>query len=326
MSAHVRFGEYRNGHPDHFLSRIEMLKATIPMSQDSQNVQVGFTPIVANNVDDLVLMGLKHILQHGEHIDVSAGHGWQAYSVQYILTNPLNRLHTLRFPKSLAYFKAELSAYFLGSQNINDGLVKASSFWRSICTSHSRVNSNYGYYVFHETVPGVDSTGVSQYEWCFQLLKENLQSRKALINVNNSGHKIRTRDFPCTISIQFYTTPHSDRKVRVLHLDVKSRSTDIITGLPYDMGFFALLLEMMSKHLTQDTGKIVHMGNVSMSPTFTQLYESGLSNAESLLSKDDSESIESAGKMPEVGSVKDLLHDIYHREVTTDLMKWIQEG
>lgn len=155
--------------------------------------------IIGNNVDELVLKGIQYIKHFGEKISVTADDGIQAYGVTYILTNPRNRLHNLRYPESIQYLCRELIAYFRGSLFVNDGLAQASIKWINLTDKKGKINSNYGFYVFHQK-----RNGRSQYDWVISNLTRNSQSRKALININQVSHKkISTKDFPCTIAIQF---------------------------------------------------------------------------------------------------------------------------
>src|SRR5262249_28419954 len=152
----------------------------------------------------------------------------------YILTDPRNRLHLSR-SGAVRYLCRELQAYFSGSLCVADGLGQASSFWETLKDANGNINSNYGYYVFYEPVDGHES----QYNSVINRITENQDTRRAIININQTYHKSDTRDFPCTIAIQFY--------IRRAHLicEVSARSTDVVTGLPYDMGFFSFLHELV---------------------------------------------------------------------------------
>ncbi len=192
------------------------------------------TDIVADNIDALVVQGIEHIKNKGEVFTARAGSGQQAYDVNYILTNSINRVHTLRNPVATKYFARELLAYFKGSLNVKDGLAQASKVWDSLADSDGNIASNYGYYVFHQKAS--DKFDMSQYEWVIKNLTKNLDSRKAFININQPLHKnLDTKDFPCTLGIQFFVAKNH------LCTTVSSRSTDIYTGLPYDMGFFSFV-------------------------------------------------------------------------------------
>src|ERR1700689_223378 len=137
--------------------------------------------IVGNTLDELILKGIRHIQEHGKKFSARAGSGLQAYDVSYTLLDPTKRLHCIRQPISIRYFCRELLAYFKGSLKVQEGLAQASSIWHCLADKNGDIASNYGYYVFHQKVPGAH---VTQYEWVIQNLEKNLDSRKAFININ----------------------------------------------------------------------------------------------------------------------------------------------
>ncbi|EOY8363484.1 hypothetical protein AIT68_005097 [Salmonella enterica subsp. salamae] len=50
-----------------------------------------FYTIAANSVDELVRSGIYHLLSEGELISSRAGDAQQAYGVNYLLKQPMNR-------------------------------------------------------------------------------------------------------------------------------------------------------------------------------------------------------------------------------------------
>ncbi len=275
--------------------------------------------IAEQDLDSLILKGIQNIKENGELFKARAGSGQQAYDVTYTLLKPLNRLHLLRKPKSIRYFCRELLAYFRGSLKVNEGLAQASAFWKKLADANDEIASNYGYYVFHQRIP--EANNITQYEWVIQCLEKNLDSRKAFINVNQPKHKIaENKDFPCTIGMQFF--------VRNNHLCcvVSSRSTDIYTGLPYDMGFFSFVTELVYKdlkeRLPQEQARDLKLGFVSMKTNFTQIYDKTRDEALALL---DCKVCDSSDKMPAIDNAQETLKDIYEQTAKTPVMQWIYE-
>lgn len=70
------------------------------------------TTLAGNCMDELVLLGIRHIKASGQRISARAGKALQAYSVNYLLKNPRNRVHALRQPASIRYLCREFLAYF----------------------------------------------------------------------------------------------------------------------------------------------------------------------------------------------------------------------
>lgn len=270
-----------------------------------------FYTIAADSIDELVRSGVYHILSEGELITSRAGDALQAYGVNYLLKQPMNRLHTLR-QGAIQYLAREFVAYFKGSLKAGDGLTKASKFWMSLTDENGNVNSNYGYYVFYESVKEYGN----QYNWVKQVLMANRDTRRAIININQNYHKSDTKDFPCTISIQFYI------KNNVLYCETTSRSTDVITGLPYDMGFFSFIHELMWQDLCQSGMTDIVLGTTVMKTTFTQIYNKTLHKAyeviESHLLSENPE------KMPPIESAKETISDILNGNQNTSVIKWVR--
>lgn len=151
---------------------------------------------------------------------------------------------------------------------------------------------------------------MTQYDWVISNLSKNLDSRKAFININQVNHKkLDTRDFPCTLGMQFF--------VRNKHLccAVSSRSTDIYTGLPYDMGFFSFITELVYKDLKQrldeDVVKDLKLGYVTMKTNFTQIYDKTRTPALKLLEKSENTKEEYLCDMTAIYDAQETLKDIY---------------
>ena len=266
--------------------------------------------VIGESVDELVVKGVRLIQEVGCDVTVRAGQARQAYSVTYVLTNSRNRIHLLRAPKSVRYLCRELIAYFRGSLKASDGLCAASSFWETIADENGLINSNYGYYVFRQ----LTDAGITQYQWVMNCLLANLETRRAVININSVSHKSDTRDFPCTLAIQFFVMDNH------LCCEVASRSTDIITGLPYDIGFFSLLTELVWCDLRERKYSSLELGFTSMKPTFTQIYAKRNGDAKKVLVAHNGSGLE----MPPITSAHAVLCDIYNSINASEVMGWIQ--
>lgn len=267
--------------------------------------------ISAEHIDDLVSEGCSYILEKGINISSRAGNAKQCYNINYILTNPRNRVHSLR-KQAKKYLCKELLAYFNGSLDVDEGLGQASKFWYSLADENGKINSNYGYYVFYEKIDSCSS----QYQWVLNSLKKNINSRRAIININQSYHKSNTKDFPCTTAILFFI------KENKLFCDVFSRSTDVITGLPYDMGFFSFIHELLFQNLVEDGLTNLELGSTTMKTSFTQIYEKTLDKALEIVKHKSKQEI----IMPSIKNAKLTLIDIYNNTKDTQVIKWIVEN
>lgn len=269
--------------------------------------------IKADSVDELVKEGIKYIQGSGERIWTTSGLALQSNNVTYVLENSFNRVHTLREPISIKYFARELFAYFVGSLKVDEGLSDASKFWNKIADENGMINSNYGYYVFRKQTP----EGKSQLQWVRNNILENQDTRQAVININGIEHKRTTKDFPCTLGLVF----HLDGGT--LNLDVSSRSTDVITGLPYDIGFFSFVLELLAALLSQDLGKNINAGYTAMHAFFTQIYDRTENKVPEILENNFNDSLQ---QMPHITDAEATLEDIIKindRPPKTDIIKWV---
>ena len=273
--------------------------------------------IIEDSIDELVRKGILHIKKTGRRINTNSGYALQSNNVNYVLADCRNRVHTLRPDKSIRYFYRELLAYFYGSLNVEGeyGLANASKFWRKICDENQCIHSNYGYYVFHQLTP----ENKTQLQWIREDFMKNIDTRKALININGIQHKIKTKDFPCTVGMVFRIQDNT------LNCDVQSRSTDVVTGLPYDMGFFSVVTELLASLLSKDLGINIKPGYVAMHTSFTQIYDKTAEEAEKMI---DAKAIIELQKMPIIDDGEALLKDIYNlgkKEPKTEFMKWSVE-
>ena len=149
---------------------------------------------------------------------------------------------------SRKYLNAELDWYRSGELSI-DKINDHSSMWEKICDEFGYVNSNYGYWAKHHKC----NNEITQFAWCAEQLFKDPNSRRAIINYNNPEHKYSgVKDFPCTISQQFY--------IRNGYLDsvVMMRSNDLIYGFCYDVPWFTLLQREMAQLLNIKKGNYYH--------------------------------------------------------------------
>lgn len=272
--------------------------------------------IIANSVDDLVKKGIKHIQESGVKIWTTSGFALQTNNVTYVLENSFNRVHTLRAPISIKYFARELFAYFIGSLKVKEGLSNASNFWNKIADENGMINSNYGYYVFKKKTP----EGKSQLQWVRENIISNQDTRQAVININGIEHKKSTKDFPCTLGLIFHLNKDT------LSLDVSSRSADIITGLPYDIGFFSFVLELLAALLSNDLNKKITTGYTAMHTFFTQIYDKTENKIPEILNNFPSSNLQ---KMPHITNAETTLEDINYistRSPKMPVIKWVLEN
>ncbi|WP_200885557.1 thymidylate synthase [Xenorhabdus nematophila] len=109
-----------------------------------------------------------------------------------------------------------------------------------------------------------------------------------------------------------------------LYCETISRSTDVITGLPYDMGFFSFVHELVWQNLIEEGMEELELGSTIMKTTFTQIYNNSLNKAnEAIASQKDHEENEF---MPIIVSAKEVVADILNGTKHTNILTWIHEN
>lgn len=263
--------------------------------------------IIADSVDDLVLKGIKHIKDNGDYTEARGLSGLQCFNVSYRLTNPLNRVHTLRAPKSIRYFARELIAYCKGSLNVEE-LARAARVWESLADEDGKIYSNYGYYTFRQYTPD----RVTQFEWVSNQLKINPSSRRCVIIIDNINAKREgSKDIPCTLGMHFFVEKEK------LCAAISMRSTDIITGLPYDMGFYSFVQELLWRDL-QNVHPHIGLGYCIVKSNLTQLYDS-----RDELAAEVENGTAGDQRMPDIIDAKSVLNDIYNDTYNSEPMSWL---
>lgn len=154
------------------------------------------------------------------------------------------------------YVKKEMCLYLLGSDDARD-FSKASKFWDNIKTKQGKINSAYGNLIFNKSL----EDGRSQFDWAFDSLKNDKDSRQAFMRYNNTSHQYDgNKDVPCTFIQGFHIRNNK------LHSTVEMRSNDIIKGTTYDIPSFILFQRLMLLRLREvypdlEMGSYTHFAN-----------------------------------------------------------------
>lgn len=153
------------------------------------------------------------------------------------------------------YIEKELDWYKSGDLNI-EKISPYAKIWKEICDEKGYINSNYGYYIFKE----LTINGLSQFDFVIKTLEDDKDSRQAIININRLEHKDGSKDFPCTISLQFFI------RNNCLHMITNMRSNDVIYGFCNDVPFFTwiqmeILNSLKVKYPNISLGAYYHNAN-----------------------------------------------------------------
>ena len=154
------------------------------------------------------------------------------------------------------YVKKEMALYLRATDDAKE-FSKASSFWDNIKTKRGKINSAYGNLIFNKSL----KDGRSQFDWAFDSLKNDKDSRQSFMRFNNTNHQYDgNKDVPCTFLQLFHIR---DNK---LNTTVEMRSNDIIKGTTYDIPSFILFQRLMLLRLREvypdlELGTYTHFAN-----------------------------------------------------------------
>jgi len=144
----------------------------------------------------------------------------------------------------IRYAVGEMLWYLSRNRKLKE-IQKYSSGWDRMSDDGINVNSNYGYCIH-------DKFGFDQWEYVKNLLKENNETRQAVIHIKEPSNT-KSKDVNCTVCLQFFIR---DEK---LYLTVYMRSNDMWMGFPYDVFQFAALQVLMSMELEVGIGTYTHI-------------------------------------------------------------------
>lgn len=162
----------------------------------------------------------------------------------FTLTNLDNNVINIR-NISKSYICGELLWYALGRNDV-DFINKFAGLWGRISDDGVTSYSAYGDIVFKRH-------GFNQVEKIIQLLCDDPESRRAVINFNVPNENvIKTKDEICTIALQFLIR---DGKLNCTGV---MRSNDVWYGLPYDVIFFTELTKYIARRLNIPYGTYTH--------------------------------------------------------------------
>lgn len=192
-----------------------------------------------------------------------------------IISNPARKL-------SIEYLQKEFDWYMSGDKSINN-IKNYASMWEKIADKNNEVNSNYGEIIFKQKL---DNFNGSQYDWVINQLKNDKDSRQAIINFNQPKHKSDTKDFVCTLATQYLIR---DNK---LISTTDMRSNDLIYGFSFDFPFFSYIQQKVLSDL-KDTYPNLKLGENIHTATSLHVYERHFDMIEDILKEYDKKTLKS---------------------------------
>lgn len=204
--------------------------------------------IVAKSVEDAFHLILDDLSKFGTISSPRNHRICELQNVNVIVENPRARIIACPERKfSAAYAFGEL-AWYLSGRNDVETMSHYSKFIGGCSDDGETLNSAYGYRIFTGKHPKI---GFDQWENCVRLLRNDKDSRQAVIHLHTPNDK-KTKDEVCTMSLQFLIR---DGKLNMI---VTMRSNDVILGFTYDAFAFTMMQEIMAKQLGVELGYYCH--------------------------------------------------------------------
>lgn len=175
--------------------------------------------------------------------------------ITFELADPRNRLPYIPERNySIAYQLGEL-LWVMAGRNDVEWIATYSPFWLNVTDDGSTSSSAPGYRIF-KNHPRIDNGSHVQYERILSELRSDRDSRRAIIYLTQpTDHFASKLDIGCATNTQFFI--RNDKLYQIVNM----RSSDLILGLPYDVGIFTMLQEMLALDLGVGLGTYVHHSN-----------------------------------------------------------------
>ncbi|MEQ7874000.1 thymidylate synthase [Sphingomonas sp. ASV193] len=203
-------------------------------------------------MDEVQRWALATLLANGSPSAPRADRTIEMIGAGFRLLDPRARLITSAARRwSTALAVGEFAWHLSGSNEVAP-IAYYASRWRDFSDDGFVIRGScYGQRIF-----GPGGNGLSQWERLVHLLREDPESRRAVLNVQQSPElslDAASRDVSCVNGCQFLL-----RDGR-LHALLNMRSNDVIWGLPYDVFLFSMLQEMLSLELGVKLGSYIHV-------------------------------------------------------------------
>lgn len=203
-----------------------------------------------SSVDQIQHWLLDALLAEGNAVAPRGDSTMELLGIGFKLSNPRARMMANRARRwSPALAVGEFAWHVSGCDKVAP-IAYYAPRWLNFSDDGVHIRGScYGNRIFSPT------EGESQWTRMLTLLKSDLQTRRAILSVQQPADEAlrpSSNDVPCVTSCQFVVR---DGKVNaILHM----RSNDVIWGLPYDVFFFTMIQEMLALSLNLDLGDYYH--------------------------------------------------------------------
>jgi len=194
---------------------------------------------------------LKHILDQGTEKEDRTGTGTLScfgYQMRFDLQEGFPMITTKKLHlKSIIY---ELLWFIKGDTNINYLKEHNVKIWDAWADENGDLGPVYGKQWRSWATP--DGRTVDQFINAIDLIKNNPDSRRIIVNAWNAGELDQMALTPCHCLFQFYV---ADGK---LSCQLYQRSADTFLGVPFNIASYALLTMMVAQVCDLEYGEFIH--------------------------------------------------------------------
>jgi len=214
---------------------------------------------------------LRLVKDQGTHKDDRTGTGTTSYFGGQLRLDlkqgfPMVTTKKVHF-KSVVY---ELLWFLKGDTNIKYLTDNGVRIWNEWADENGDLGPVYGKQWRNWT--GANGETIDQISNAVDLIKNNPDSRRILVNAWNVGELSQMALSPCHCLFQFYV---ADGK---LSCQLYQRSADLFLGVPFNIASYALLTHMMAQACSLEVGEYVHtFGDAHIYDNHTEQVELQLS-------------------------------------------------
>lgn len=144
----------------------------------------------------------------------------------------------------------ELLWFLKGSTNINDGLKEYTPIWNAWADENGELGPVYGYQ--WRSWPTYDGGHVDQISQAIDMIKNNPDSRRIIVNAWNVAQVPDMALPPCHMFFQFYVVNGR------LDCQLYQRSADVALGVPFNIASYAALMVMVAQECDLEPGIFTH--------------------------------------------------------------------
>lgn len=194
---------------------------------------------------------LEHVLKEGTQKEDRTGTGTISvfgHQMRFRMEEGFPLLTTKKLHlKSIIY---ELLWFLQGDTNVRYLQEHGVRIWNEWADEQGNLGHVYGYQ--WRSWPDYTGGSIDQISEAVEMIKNNPDSRRIIVNAWNVGDLKNMNLPPCHAFFQFYVAEGR------LSLQLYQRSADIFLGVPFNIASYALLLQMMAQVTGLKPGDFVH--------------------------------------------------------------------